>query len=424
MADLDTIFKALRLLPEFDGNPNVLTRFIKLCDQLVIDLSSPNELNTLALINGILNKITGPAARLINSNGIPTDWIGIRNALINNFADQRDEAALYNDLALLTQGPGSPQEFYEKCQNLFATVMTYVTLHESVDTTIEAKRCLYKKLTLQAYVRGLKDPLGSRIRCMRPETIEKALEFVQEELNTMYLQQRNDHLPDRRGPIQANHHPGQSKLFNVNYNTPQPNYNKPFNISAPGPSRFHNILAPAPHQPRQSFSQYNQAGPSRTQQMFRALPPNHNPNNAFRPPPPRNPATQYPRPMSGVSHFSARPMRPNVFGNNVHDWNKSGNPPPSNYFKTREMNFNNCMNYEPNDYYYSDDYNDYNINMPYDFYDSSNYQYNNEYEFQLHDQYPQATLENVSDDQNYSAETLNNDSNKDFQLAPNLEKRK
>jgi hypothetical protein len=150
MSDLDTIFKALRLVPEFEGNPNVLTRFIKLCDQIVIDFASPDELNNLALINGILNKITGPAARLINSNGIPTDWIGIRNALINNFADQRDEAALYNDLALLTQGPGSPQEFYEKCQSLFATVMTYVTLHESVVTTIEAKRDLYKKLTLQA----------------------------------------------------------------------------------------------------------------------------------------------------------------------------------------------------------------------------------------------------------------------------------
>lgn len=32
---VDQIFKALRLLPEFDGNANVLTRFIKLCDELV-----------------------------------------------------------------------------------------------------------------------------------------------------------------------------------------------------------------------------------------------------------------------------------------------------------------------------------------------------------------------------------------------------
>lgn len=28
ISELDTIYKALRLVPEFDGNPNVLTRFL------------------------------------------------------------------------------------------------------------------------------------------------------------------------------------------------------------------------------------------------------------------------------------------------------------------------------------------------------------------------------------------------------------
>lgn len=43
MADLDQIFKALRLVPEFDENPNVLTRFIKLCDQLVQEFVKPGN---------------------------------------------------------------------------------------------------------------------------------------------------------------------------------------------------------------------------------------------------------------------------------------------------------------------------------------------------------------------------------------------
>lgn len=189
--DPDSVFKALRLVPEFDGNPNVLTRFVRLCEQLVISFQEADEIDQLCLINGILNKITGPAARTINSNGVPENWIGIRNTLINNFTDQRDETTLYNDLVIQTQGSSSPQEFYDKCQTLFSTIMTYVTLHETVATTVQAKRDLYKKLTMQSFVSGLKEPLGSRIRCMRPETIEKALEYVQEELNTMYLQHRN-----------------------------------------------------------------------------------------------------------------------------------------------------------------------------------------------------------------------------------------
>lgn len=256
---IDQIYKALRLLPEFDGNPNILTRFVNLSDQLVKQYlkNEPGyELSNLSLLNGILNKITGPAARTINSNGIPQTWNGIRSALINNFADHRDETSLYNDLALLTQGSSTPQEYYEKCQNLFSTIMTYISLHETIESTIEAKRTLYKKLTLQAYLRGLRDPLGSCIRCMRPETIEKALEFVHEELNILYMQRRNEQSPVVSGPL----------------------------------------------------------------------------------------------PMSGVIPYVANPLSIRQ----LHDWTKHGNPPPSNYFKTRELNFNDL--YDQQDYY--DDYGD------------------------------------------------------------------
>lgn len=283
MADLDRILKSLRLVPEFDGNVNVLTRFIHLCDQLVEEFvpsgQIPNKLNEIALVNGILNKVTGPAARLINSNGIASDWSGISKSLINNFSDQRDETALYNDLALLSQGSDTPQEFYERCQNLFSTIMTYVSLHEGVNTKVVAKRDLYKKLTLQAYVRGLKDPLGLRIRCMRPESIEKALEFVHEEQNVLYMQQRSSIFPDRKMATQFQ--PISSKPLQ-GFNVPPP---KPLTFNnMPGPSRtqFGQPMMPQGPQWRPNFNPQNQGGPSRTQQMFRAAPPSYNPNNAFR----------------------------------------------------------------------------------------------------------------------------------------------
>lgn len=46
-------------------------------------------------------------------------------------------------------------------------------------------------------LRGLKDPLEFRILCMRPESIKKVLKFVQSELNIIYRQLRNEHLPTR-----------------------------------------------------------------------------------------------------------------------------------------------------------------------------------------------------------------------------------
>lgn len=361
----DIIYKALRLVPEFDGNPNVLTRFIKICDSLAtqyLNATPGQEFNNQCLLNGILNKITGTAACTINANGIPESWSGIRTALINNFSDQRDETALYNDLSLASQGNRTPQEFYNHCQTLFSTLMTYVTLHETVSTTIEAKRDLYKKVTMQAYVRGLKEPLGSRIRCMRPPTIEKALEFVQEELNVMYLQQRE--FPK----VQASHRvtPQSSSVTFApprahNFPTPVPNWPSPMGQRpagpAPQPFKF-----PAPHP-----VQHQQRMPTNTQRMFSAPPPNYNPrSNVFRLPP-RNNVPQGPQPMSGVQRFTPKPLPPTnapVF----HDWRQAGNPPASNYFRTREMNMNECAAYNDSyyDYYCEPDYNyytDYNNDM-------------------------------------------------------------
>lgn len=372
--DPDTIFKALRPVPEFDGNPNVLTRFIKLCDQIVSTYLSNvqgSELGNLCLLNGILNKITGVAATRINSNGIPDSWAGIRNTLINSFADQRDETALYNDLLVSAQGNSTPQEYYDQCQSLFSTIMTYISLHETVTTTIEAKRTLYKKLTMQAFVRGLKEPLGSRIRCMRPESIERALEFVQEELNVMYLQNRNDSASVKR-PLPTAPMP---KLLTqptgfLPMSMPKPFGHQPFSNWQRPPAPQSSWRQPMfqPHgAPRAPNAPNNQ---TRTQQMFRAAPPNYNAqSNVFRVQP--RALAPGPQPMSGVSHFVAKPMpsRP-------HDWGKFGNPAPTNYFKTREMNFNDCSenNY---DYYlveepYSYDYDhaDYNV-----YYDDGNHYY-------------------------------------------------
>lgn len=353
MTELDNIFKAIRLVPDFDGNPNVLTRFVQLGDELAKQFFNfeSSDLTKCAFINGMLNKVVGSAARLINTNGVPQDWSGIRSALINNFADQRDETALYNDLALLVQGQNSPQEYYERCQSLFSTIMTYVSLHETVATTIAAKRDLYKRLTLQAYLRGLKDPLGSRIRCMRPATIEKALEYVHEENNTIYLQSRNDNHSERKHnqlPAFVGYRPSTIP------NQPAP---RPYSYNMHGPSKPFVM----PQQPswKPHFNQVRPAGPSRTMQIFRAAPPNYNPNqNNFQmtPKPFQN---NQPRPMSGVSHFVTKPLPPtNALSG--HDWYKSGNPPPTNYFKTREMNFSECVdNSSYDDYYYNEYYEPY-----------------------------------------------------------------
>lgn len=353
MADVDTILKAMRLVPDFDGNPHVLPRFIHLCDKLVENYLSSNpddELAKLCLVNGILNKITGNASLILNSNGVPEDWDSIKSTLINNFSDQRDETALYNDLMLATQGNRSPQEFYGQCVNLYSTIMTYITLHEAIPTTIEAKRELYGKLAKQAFCRGLNEPLGSRVRCMRPENLQEALKFVQDELNVSYVQHCNKPISDKKHPPMAMSPSvagAMSALKPLNFpvrTAPVTNWQPPQPMWRPSP-QF--------NQPAQFNKPFNMQPniPSRTQQMFRAPPPSYNPHQQHFQLPPRNVyQNQGPKPMSGVSHYVARerPFQSQLTG---HDWRKSGNPPPSNYFKTREMNINECSNYDNYNYY-------------------------------------------------------------------------
>lgn len=321
----DTVYKALRLVPEFDGNPHTLIRFLSICDKLVEEYGStePGLIN-ISLLNGILNKITGPAARTLANNGIPNDWSGIRTSIINNFSDHRDETSLYTDLSSLTQGADTPHIFYEKCQNMLCTIITYIQLHETIPTTIESKRELYKSLTLKTFLSGLHEPLGSRIRCMRPPTLQKALEYTQEELNTMYLQQK--HIP--------------FKNPSLTYTPPQPHYN-PQISQAPTNNLYNGFPLPYSQlqqginntnkimpQQNTNIQQYNthkqgairtpiQAGPSRTAQMFAALP-RPDMTTGFRMPM-RRPQQNYtpkfkpfpsPQPMSGISHPVARTLPP------------------------------------------------------------------------------------------------------------------
>lgn len=406
--DPDTIFKALRLVPDFDGNPNVLTRFVKICDSLATKYLSDaagSEFSNLCLLNGILNKITGTAACTINSNGIPESWLGIRTALINNFSDQRDETALYNDLSLAAQGTKSPQEFYDHCQTLFSTLMTYVSLHEPIHTTIEAKRELYKKVTMQAYVRGLKEPLGSRIRCMRPATIEKALEYVQEELNIMYLQSRNEGSRNSQTPKVS------PALPAIPYIPPRPqNFQAPMPVW-PAPVGMRPMRPPP--QPFKFAEPNAYRMPTNTQRMFAAPPPNYNPrSNVFRLPP-RNvpPQTQGPQPMSGIQRFTPKPLPPTKMLTG-HDWNKHGNPPPSNYFKSREMHMNECAAH--NDSYYNYYEPEYNYDTDYNYSDFAT-------GFACDSTYHDMTFNNqVSDDYQPQAGTSHDE--QDFQVVSNSPK--
>ncbi|CAH2240148.1 jg20695 [Pararge aegeria aegeria] len=163
----------------------------------------------------------------------------------------------------------------------------------------------------------------------------------------MYLQSRNDHMPEKKPtsqPLPLSNHP----IRNFNSNPIVPFF-KPMNLNMPSPSRPQYM-----HQAPPQFNQFRlpisqPRGPTRTQHMFSApLPGNNQRSAVFKLPPKPHGSTA----MSGVSHFANKPLPHSGW-----NWAKQGNPPPSNYFKARDVNLNECSNYV--DYYKYPDHYDY-----------------------------------------------------------------
>lgn len=284
----------------------------------------------------------------------------------------RSETTLVAELSSARQGRRSPQDFYEHCLSLFNILMNCVKLNETVQVKIDLKQELYKASTMKAFIAGLNQPLGSTIRSMRSSTIEEAFQFIQEELNILYLQRRNEH-------GQVDNYPG-----NRYAQIPVPRSNfQPVQFMSP---QFNNREMPVQGfrfaQPRQPYKfndrppvQSSYRMPSRTQQMFGAQPPNYNPkSNVFRMPS-RNPQKFSSSPMSGVRQFTPRALPPTG-----HDWTKHGNPPPSNYFRAQEVNLNESgydglyTGYCDENYYFEPDYTyDQGYEEPIYYFSDSNY---------------------------------------------------
>lgn len=182
--------KNLSVIPTFDGNPNKLHRFISVADSILnhyFDAANAANFQNILLLNGIINKIEGRAEEVIAIHGAKS-WNEIKQVLISNFGDQRDENCLNQDLVNLKQRSNeSPYQFHEKVIHLLNTICNYIDLNCEVNEQA-SKRTFFTNQALRTFLAGLKEPLGPIIRAMRPKNLTEALQFIQDEDNIKYLQ--------------------------------------------------------------------------------------------------------------------------------------------------------------------------------------------------------------------------------------------
>lgn len=311
----------LKCVPTFDGNPNDLNRYLATCDSLIqafYDTNNPTKFENIYLINCLIGKLEGTAKVVVNIQNVST-WDDLKNTLQRNFADQRDETCLNRDLVMLRQQPNeNPNQFYDRVLHLLNLLCSYVDNHEHTSTAKALKRNLYSELALKTFLSGLKEPLGTNIRCMRPLTLAEALQFVNQEYNNQYFQNTSK-LPKQ--PLQN---------FNIRPN-PRPSFfthttNDFFRKNNNFPSQPINIQPRPNFQPQRFFTNSQVFGKPQMQNVFR---PNQNKN--LPKPTPMSVSTRHT--TNNFKNNTTMPNTANAAGNNFI-------PRQNNYFQsTQPRNF-------------------------------------------------------------------------------------
>lgn len=187
------IFNSLRIpdaikdLPRFDGNHRLLHEFINNVEEILLHLRGVDGTPyAQILLRAIRNKIEGPANEVLNMYGTPLIWEDIKNNLILHYSDKRTETSLIRDLHNIRQIDANVENFYSQIVEIQSSLNNNILIHETEKGVIKAKKELFAEMCLNSFLTGLKEPLGSTIRAMRPESLATALAMCIKEQNIYY----------------------------------------------------------------------------------------------------------------------------------------------------------------------------------------------------------------------------------------------
>lgn len=188
---VETAYKTLRIpqgireLVPFDGtNPNKLNRFIEAVDEVIPCVDAVAGTNSYRIwLQAIRSKITGPADDVLESSSTRLDWDEIKEKLIVEYSDKRDEACLIKDMFALKQEEKTVKEFYGEVQSTIALLVNAAKLNEGNPSVRISKTTLYQGLGLKVFLGGLHEELGKHVRSLKPTCLPDALALCIEETN-------------------------------------------------------------------------------------------------------------------------------------------------------------------------------------------------------------------------------------------------
>lgn len=292
----------LNMIPEFNGQTELLPRFLEISEKLVKKFYNTVDVTDFQneyLMSSILAKVKGEAAVNISSCVI-NNWNDLKVALLNAYADKRDIYTLTIEMVEYKQENESPFDFYTRIQQILNLQTSYIATHSEGNESVLLVN-YHRQLALRVLLRGLKDPLGSLMRTKNPGDLNSALNML-----TNDFQLETSHVKITK-PKFSNHKPVQNiqNKTGLQNRFIRPNYQPQLQLTNfPQNSQF----------TQRKFYPNQNAGPSTAQNVFRP-----NQSNILPKPVPMSVSTTNTFKPGQNSHIQNRPYRPNnnYFKNNT-----------------------------------------------------------------------------------------------------------
>lgn len=306
----------IKLIPEFNGNPRNLARWIVSAEQKLGEagstLPAQERARVLPIWIGIIrDKITDKADDALAASHTPLEWSKIKETLIEYFGDKRDLSTLFSQLPALRQGSQCVTDFYHQCRSLLADINAKITLNEETRDHAKQIMATYETLVTNSFIDGLDDTLSDLTRSRQHVNLLSAFHGALEiESGINRRKDRKNAKPTATTtkPIQTQNY--SSSMAPISKFVPYSNNNNN-NRQAFPPARF----PPSPNYQPNNFQRF--------------MPAQNYPQLMYRNPMPNLAIKQEPRSRSGVRPTFASAPRTNINQTNMHEqcYDYYGYPP-------------------------------------------------------------------------------------------------
>lgn len=171
----------LCIIPFFNGSKRHLNLYLKKCDYVVSKFRGDQEQNTYVL-HSLTSRLTDEAAALVSERNDVDTYEKLKILLVQHFGDPRSEECLAIELETLKMKQG---ESYQELCNRIQTVRSILIskVNQTNDLTMASRTEIYNNKALNVFLYNLPENVLRPVRMKNPLTLEKALEYVLEEVN-------------------------------------------------------------------------------------------------------------------------------------------------------------------------------------------------------------------------------------------------